>query len=325
MPEWQIWNYYANDHLLRAYDLDSLKSSHPIEVPIDDPNEIGQIFDSISYCKGSAILRMVNDYVGEENFVLGLHNYLEKFKFKNATSDDLWTQLDLASSGKNVKNLMQVWTKEQGYPLVQVSRRNDPQTNQTILSFRQRRFLKNPERVENDGNNDAVWNIPISISTQSSFPNIHSKVLMNLRELEIDLGSNLSEEDWIKVNSNNMGFFLTKYSHEMFEQILKSLDKNGPNEFGSSLDRFGLLNESFFLCWCGELSAYDLMRLLSKFRYEKDANVWIIMLKNLHVLSKCFLNNSELLTKLRGFLVEFLTHVTDYLRFELNDTESKNY
>jgi aminopeptidase N len=118
-PEWKIWNYYAVNHLASAFDLDSLKSSHPIEVEIGAPTEITQIFDDISYCKGSAVLRMLNDYVGEANFCKGLHNYLDKHRFKNAVSEDLWTEID-AASNKPVKSLMQVWTKKQGYPVVEV-------------------------------------------------------------------------------------------------------------------------------------------------------------------------------------------------------------
>lgn len=120
-PEWDVWNLYASDHLLRAYNLDSLASSHPIEVPVNAPAELNQIFDSISYCKGSSILRMLTDYIGPESFVNGLRSYLRRFKFGNATSDDLWDEMDKAAPNMNVKRLMQVWTKKQGYPLIKVN------------------------------------------------------------------------------------------------------------------------------------------------------------------------------------------------------------
>lgn len=119
-PEWNVWNLYATDHLYRAYSLDSLTSSHPIEVPVNAPSELDQIFDSISYCKGSSVLRMLNDYIGFDSFIAGLRSYLKKFKFSNATSEDLWDEMDKAAPSMNVKRLMQVWTKEQGYPLIKV-------------------------------------------------------------------------------------------------------------------------------------------------------------------------------------------------------------
>ena len=108
-----------NEHLFRALELDSLESSHPIEVEVGPPEEIYQIFDSISYCKGSAVIRMLNDYIDDECFASGLCIYLKEFQYKNASTNDLWEQLGKAS-GKDIKELMQNWTKQTGYPLVEV-------------------------------------------------------------------------------------------------------------------------------------------------------------------------------------------------------------
>lgn len=35
-----------------AFSLDSLESSHPINIPVGHPDEIREIFDTISYLKG---------------------------------------------------------------------------------------------------------------------------------------------------------------------------------------------------------------------------------------------------------------------------------
>ena len=235
-PNWSIWNYYATEHLLRAYNLDSLNSSHPIEVRIDAPEQIGQVFDDISYCKGSAILRMLSEFVGEQNFTRGLHNYLERFKFGNATSDDLWNEID-AASNEPIKNLMQVWTKKQGFPMVSVSKRV---SDRTILVVSQASFLKN--KSDDDDKAEALWNIPITIGVKSTYPRIHKKFLINSKGAEIDLGV-LKSDDWIVVNVNNSGFYATQYSSEMFEDMLTSLAN--PNEYGSSLDRYGVINNAF--------------------------------------------------------------------------------
>ena len=102
-----------------TFKYQSLKSSHPIEVKVNSPEEISQIFDSISYCKGSSIIRMLNSFIGPKKFVKGLQNYLNKFKYKNATTDDLWNELN-KSSNLDVKSLMRNWTLCEGYPLVTV-------------------------------------------------------------------------------------------------------------------------------------------------------------------------------------------------------------
>ena len=50
----------------RALNLDGLDNSHPIEVPVGHPDEVGEIFDAISYCKGSSVIRMLNNWVGPD-------------------------------------------------------------------------------------------------------------------------------------------------------------------------------------------------------------------------------------------------------------------
>lgn len=51
-PEWNSLDESALHNLLNVLSLDSLKSSHPVSVPIEHPREISQIFDAISYDKG---------------------------------------------------------------------------------------------------------------------------------------------------------------------------------------------------------------------------------------------------------------------------------
>jgi puromycin-sensitive aminopeptidase len=239
-PEWNVWNYYATDHLFRAFNLDGLKSSHPIEVPVGPPSEVFQIFDSISYCKGSAIIRMVNNFVGSDVFVKGLNQYLNKYKYKNASTCDLWDELDHVSN-KKIKELMQMWTKEAGYPLVHVNRRID-ENGHTILEFKQEKYL----RISSVVDENLKWNVPISILTKSSHPNVHSTFLMTEKSMEVDIGV-LNRSDWIKLNQNNVDFFRVKYSQQLFELILDGLDD--PNQFASSMDRNQLLNDAFDLVY----------------------------------------------------------------------------
>ena len=86
--------------------MDGLKSSHPIQVPVWDPAEISQIFDAISYSKGASVIRMLNDFLGESTFksgtcctilFIGVGHYLQKYKYRNAKTEDLWTELSAVS------------------------------------------------------------------------------------------------------------------------------------------------------------------------------------------------------------------------------------
>lgn len=116
-------------NFIRVLDLDSLQSSHPVSVPVGHPDEIAQIFDTISYTKGSFLLHMMNMFLGEETFKQGIRNYIDKHKFSNAEQDDLWSSLTdeahrIGSLPQNmsVKEIMDTWTLQTGYPVLKVIR-----------------------------------------------------------------------------------------------------------------------------------------------------------------------------------------------------------
>lgn len=117
------------ENFLTVLDLDSLQSSHPVSVTIGHPDEISQIFDTISYSKGSFLLHMMNTFLGEETFKQGIRNYIDKHKFSNAEQDDLWSSLTDEAHRKgsldaniSVKEIMDTWTLQTGYPVLKVSR-----------------------------------------------------------------------------------------------------------------------------------------------------------------------------------------------------------
>ncbi len=66
LPELDIWTHFVTSDYCRALELDSLKNSHPIEVPVGPPSEVDEIFDAISYSKGASTIRMLHNYIGDE-------------------------------------------------------------------------------------------------------------------------------------------------------------------------------------------------------------------------------------------------------------------
>lgn len=63
-PDYKIWEQYTTDAFSSALRLDGLKSSHPVIVPIQHAEEVEQVFDAISYCKGSTVVNMVSAFLG---------------------------------------------------------------------------------------------------------------------------------------------------------------------------------------------------------------------------------------------------------------------
>ena len=105
---------------------DSLPTSHPISIPVNVPEEINEIFDTISYLKGSSVVRMMANYLKVETFNRGIANYLHANAYSNADQDRLWEFLTAAGqedgtlTDLTVKQVMDTWTVQMGYPVVTI-------------------------------------------------------------------------------------------------------------------------------------------------------------------------------------------------------------
>ncbi len=86
----------------QAYDLDAYESSHPISVDVGHPDEINELFDSISYAKGASLIRMMSAFLGESTFDAGINSYLVDYAYDNAEQDDLWAELTAAAEADGV-------------------------------------------------------------------------------------------------------------------------------------------------------------------------------------------------------------------------------
>ena len=119
-PEWSMWTQFVNMDTNRAFSLDGLKNSHPIEQEVANPAEVSQLFDAISYSKGGSVLRMLEHFLTPNVFRIGLNAYLTRHSYQNARTTDLWTALE-ESSGEPVNSIMSSWTGQTGYPVLDVA------------------------------------------------------------------------------------------------------------------------------------------------------------------------------------------------------------
>ncbi|CAF4080772.1 unnamed protein product, partial [Adineta steineri] len=262
-PEWDVWTQYVADVFSQFLVLDALKSSHPIEVPIGHPSEIDGIFDTISYAKGSSVIRMLHDYIGDDAFRKGLHNYLKDYSYKNTVTENLWSHLAKAS-GKPLIEVMSSWTLQMGYPLVTVY--EEQQSNKTrIIKLTQQRFIA-------DGSTDddnLQWTIPITIFTKSNPKSIAKEILMDKPEITITL-ENISEDDWTKLNYNSIGLYRVKYE----PKTLARLNEPIANKTLSPQDRLMVQNDVAALCNAGHQSFVDYLKLLLSYKDEDNFTVW---------------------------------------------------
>nr|VZI48552.1 unnamed protein product [Spirometra erinaceieuropaei] len=139
-PEYDIWTIFLTDEFYSAMELDELKTSHPIEVPVNSPSEIEEIFDAVSYEKGASIIRMLRDYIGPEHFKRGLQLYISRHMYSNTVTEDLWQALSEVCN-QPIADIMSSWTKRTGFPVLSVRPATNCSGSHYHLAIEQLRFL----------------------------------------------------------------------------------------------------------------------------------------------------------------------------------------
>ncbi len=266
-PEWDLWTQFFHDEIDRAFSLDGLNTSHKIEADVVDPHEIGEIFDAISYSKGASIIRMLEQYIGEDVFRAGLRSYIKRFKYGNTTTEDLWAAMEKAS-GKKIKELMNNWTKQAGYPIISVS-------SNKKLSLEQQRFLYIGKKDK------SIWKIPISISEGNKARYFE----MNARNLEIEM-----PKRGFQINHSQTGFYRVRYDDRLFENILKDIKQNKL----SVLDKVGLQSNAYALARGCYIPAVRFLSLTKAFRGEDDFTLWNDLTANIYQVESLFDEKSTL-------------------------------
>ncbi|KAK4560957.1 Aminopeptidase 2 mitochondrial [Recurvomyces mirabilis] len=255
-PEWKVWQGYVTDNLQSALGLDSLRSSHPIEVPVKRADEVNQIFDAISYSKGSCVIRMISKHLGEDVFMEGIRRYLKKHAYGNTTTGDLWAALSDAS-GKDVVSVADTWTKYVGFPVVTV----EEDAKNSSINLKQNRFLRTADvKAEED---KTIWPVFLGLRTNKG---IDEEVTLNKREAKFSV----PDMDFFKLNADHSGIYRTNYTPER----LKKLGENAKAGLLSVEDRAGMLADAGALTAAGYQKTSGLLSLLKGFNTESEYVVW---------------------------------------------------
>jgi len=307
-PEYDIWTQFASNDYTRALELDALRNSHPIEVPVGHPSEVDEIFDTISYSKGASVIRMLHDFIGDEDYAKGMNVYLTRHKYKNTFTEDLWAALGEAS-GKPVHDIMTTWTKQMGFPVLSVSEKKDG-TNRT-LTISQRKFC-----ADGDSTGDvSLWMVPVSVSTASSPEKAVHKFVLDSKDITVTI-ENVDPNDWLKINVGSVGFYRTQYSSEMLESLLVAIrDKSLPPR-----DRLGLQNDLFALARAGVASTVDALKVAQAFVNETNYTVWSDLSTNLSVISIC-LQYTDFHESFKAFQRQLFGSVAERLGWDPKDGE----
>jgi len=253
-PDWDRWTTFSLDRTA-AFDTDSLASTRPIEFEVRSPDDCEGMFDVLTYEKGGAILRMLEQFLGESRFRDGIRHYLRTHSYRNTETSDLWDAIEATveadGGGEPVRALMDSWIWQPGYPLISAHVDGDE------LVLRQRRFSF--DSTNDDGGS---WLVPVHVRSNG----ITSKHLMSSRELRVALDDPSSP---VIVNAGGHGFFRVDYAPE----LLTRLSHVGVASM-STVERYNLVDDAWNAVVAGRLNATDYLTLVSDFADERDLAVW---------------------------------------------------
>ena len=261
-PNWNLWDQFVNSASRTAMEMDALNSTHPIDVKVNSPSQIREIFDAISYEKGGSLLRMIEEYAGKLTFRGGLRLYIKDFEYKNATGKDLWDSIDDSirrsrdadddvSNEKNgetanmsVHKIMEPWLSMSGFPMIRVTREDD------IITLTQSQF-----QINKDGG-DKLWPIPVVIRGRPA----RKKIVMDKKTLSLVMPGKFI------VNYNRLGFYRVMYEKEILDQMKEAVETKAI----TSMNRWSVQNDLFAMCLAGKTSILDYLDFVGAYRNERQ-------------------------------------------------------
>lgn len=305
-PDWKVWEQYVTDSLQQALALDALRSSHPIEVPVKKADEINQIFDAISYAKGSSLLKMISRWLGEDVFIKGVSNYLKKHKYGNTQTSDLWEALSEAS-GKNVVEVMDVWTKKMGFPVITVT--EDSANNK--IHVKQNRYLTTGDvKPEED---EVIYPVFLGLKTDKG---TDESIVLNTREKSLTLDGGLG---FYKLNADSAGIYRTSYPAERWIQ----LGKDGSEGKLSVEDRAGLVADAGALATAGYQSTDNLLNLVNGWKQETSFVVWDEIITRVSAIKAAWIfEDKATRDALTKFIHSLVAEKANKLGWEFSATDS---
>ena len=292
-PEWDLWNQFVEDAMNVAMGLDSLKTTHPIDVKVNSPAEIREIFDAISYDKGGCVLRMLENYVGEPNFQKGLKKYLSDFKYKNAKGQDLWDAIGKAS-GMPVTTMINTWLKQPGFPLVEI---NQDGNN---LKIKQKRYLLESDKKFSKG----LWSIPLSLGLEKET----SKTLFSKKSMSVKLPKNTIG---FVANYGRKGFYRVKYD----EGILLDLKMLVDQKRIPSIDRWAIQNDLFSLCVSGDEQVRNYLDFSDAY-FDEDS--YLASVNVAHNLASLYFRafDEKFIEEIRSYAINYFRKILSNLGWE---------
>jgi aminopeptidase N len=256
-PEWN-WELRAVGVREGAMERDALATTHPVVQHIATVEQASQAFDSITYSKGESVIRMLENYVGEDAWRNGVRSYIAKHAYGNTVSDDLWREVEKAAH-KPVTAIAHDFTLKPGVPMIRVA---DAvcKNGKTSIALTQGEFSKDQE------NKQALsWRVPVIAQTVGGEgANTPVRTVVSGGKA----GMTLPGCGAVLVNAGQSGYYRTLYAPKTFAALAERFAGL------AAIDQLGLLADSWALGLAGDMPASSFLELANRAPLDASPQVW---------------------------------------------------
>jgi puromycin-sensitive aminopeptidase len=288
-PDWQRWVSFGVDRS-PALDTDALGQTRPIEYPVVSPDDAEGMFDVLTYQKGAAVVRMLEQYLGAERFRNGIRRYMNHHRYGNTETSDLWDALE-EETGEPARRIAESWIFQKGFPAVAVQRLDERVT----LSQRRFRYVgaeasrasSAPDGGDEGGQQEgqeeggSLWAIPMVLDIATADGDRASagrqRVLLDRAAIDIDVPGRAA---WINANAGANGFYRVHYSPEALDHLVAARRQLSP------LERYVVVDDAWAAVLAGPAEASGFLQLAEGFADEDDLSVWERLVGGLSTLER---------------------------------------
>ena len=231
-PEWKVELDDAAD-TESALGIDALRTTRPIRISVETPDEINEVFDGIAYEKTAGVLRMLEAFVGADAFRKGIASYLKTYAYSNAAGEDFWREMTRVT-GRPIDRIMEGYVEQAGAPVVAMHDRCVGTQTETTLE--QQRFVGVPGATTGS---DQRWTIPVCLRAAGSAAP-HCELLDERRETFRSPGCGA-----IVANADARGYYFTEYTPDAVRRLASATTRLEP------VERIALLGDEWWMVRAG--------------------------------------------------------------------------
>ncbi len=285
-----------------AMSVDAAASTHPVVQKIATVEQASQAFDTITYSKGEAVIRMLEAYMGPEAWRQGVHNYLQAHAYGNAVSDDLWHAMDGVAGGKPITRVAHDFTLQPGVPLIEVGAAVCS-NGATTVKLTQGEFTK-----DRPNKKPLRWHVPVSAAV------VGHPAASTL----VDGTATLKLQGCgpVLVNAGQSGYYRTLYAPAQLAALKQDFTRLAP------IDQLGLMSDAWSEGMVGLQPVSDFLDMAKATPADAAPEIWAEVAGSLAALDDYYRGDQARQSRFRKYAVAQLRPVFARVGWDAKPDES---